>query len=355
MSKGDVCVMFSGGVDTALAAVQLLETGEADRLHLLTFCNGLCVRVDASKVHVDELRKKFGADRIVHEIIYVADILEEVRSPLAELIRKYQSTLIFDLCCRLSFETASIIYCVNNDIKYVACGTNIDQGKLFLETPAYLQVAKEYFAAYGIDYFSPVYARSGGRQARMDRLRDKGLSIGPAAFEKLNITSSLFHQPFCLFGIHTFFFTSFARNLPGIKQVVTRFNLSTETAIEARLDRQEIAHRIIADRTASLSPDDDIQEIRIQERFCTTRLCGQNAVELTLPRNTHIDVAKLASVWSADGEVVQEGNYLQAQRGKVTVQVFANGRVVVTGTKDRKAAVSAYEEQVAAHDVFSVA
>jgi len=345
--------MYSGGVDSTLAVAQLLESDEVSKMHLLTYCNGLCVRVKNSGVHVAELRKRYGADRVYHEISYVTDIFEELRSPIMELIKEYGSTLIFDLCCRLSFETASVIYCVNHGVKAIACGTNIDQGKLFLEKPEYLKVVTDYFAEYGIDYFTPVYGRMGGRDGRIDRLRERNLSTGPKFFEKISVTSSLFHQPFCLFGIHTFFFTSFAREIPGIKQLSTRFNLSTDDAIRCRLDRQEIARRLIAERTV-VATDDDQDGIQIQERFCTTRLCGQKAVEVSLPRNTIIDVDKLGSIWAADGKVEVDGGFLEARRDKLRFEVFSEGRVIVTGTKNRDTAVAAYETHVAAYDVFSV-
>ena len=232
-------MMFSGGVDTTLAAIKMLEENRCRRLHLLTFCNGYCVNVGSSRVHVDELRKLFGEERVVHEIIYVTELFERLRSPVTELIKEYGSTLVIDLCCRLSMESAAIIYALNQGITEICDGTNIDQGRLFLERPEYLRVSKEYFASFGIRYFSPVYARSGGRAGRMKELADRGISTGPKLFEKLNITSSLFHQPFCLIGIHTFFFTSFVRKAPLLKHVIARYNLDVDTAIRCRLDRQK--------------------------------------------------------------------------------------------------------------------
>lgn len=352
MSDRDVTMLFSGGLDSTLAAAQLLEAG-APRVHLLTFCNGFCVKVENSRVHVDELQSMYGADRVLHQITYVTDIFEELRRPLMNLIREYESTLVFDLCCRLSFETAALIYCVNNGVERVACGTNMDQGRLFLERPEYLEVVTDYFAEYGIEYFTPVYARMGGRQGRIDKLQERKISTGPRFLEKFNITNSLFQQPFCLVAIHTFFYTSFLRDVPGIGRISKRFNLSTEDAIRLRLDRQEIARKIIAERTAKASADDEVDGVKIQERFCTTRICGQNAVELTLPKNTRIDVEKLASIWAKGAKVY--GGLLRAKRGKLQFEVFPDGRIVVTGTKNREDAVAAYESQVAINDVFSIA
>ncbi|MDD5630336.1 MAG: hypothetical protein PHU21_14825, partial [Elusimicrobia bacterium] len=161
----DVCMMFSGGVDTTLAAARLLEEDASVRLHLLTFCNGFCVKVGSSRTHVLELQEKYGADRVVHRIVYVSEFFQRLRRPLPGLIRKYGSTLVVDLCCRLSFETAAVIYCLNNGIREVCDGTNIDQGVLFLERPDYLRVVQSFFASQGIEFSSPVYAASGGLPA----------------------------------------------------------------------------------------------------------------------------------------------------------------------------------------------
>ncbi|MCX5795278.1 MAG: hypothetical protein NTY77_07290 [Elusimicrobia bacterium] len=345
----DVCMMFSGGVDTTLAAAHLLEEDASVRLHLLTFCNGYCVKVGASKTHVVELQEKYGADRLAHRIIYVSEIFERLRRPLPELIRKYGSTLVIDLCCRLSFETAAVIYCLNNGIREVCDGTNIDQGVLFLERPDYLRVIREFFASQGIEYFSPVYARSGGRLGRRQEMLKRGFSIGPRFLERLNITSSLFRQPFCLIGIHTFFFTSFLRRLPLLKNVIERCNLPVDRAIACRLERQAIAREIIRE---NVKPSQGAESVKIQERICTTRLCGQSAVEISLPFGTRIDLERLASSWQGQGAITRDGGLLSLSVPGAEVRVLVSGRVEIHGTKDQAQAIALYQRYVAGYDVF---
>jgi len=350
----DLAMMFSGGLDTTLAAARLLESGDVERLHLLTFCNGFCVGVGHSGFHVGELRRIHGADRVLHEIIYVTEIFEELRSPVLDLVRKWGSTLAVDLCCRLSFETAAIIYCINNGIADLCDGTNIDQGRLFLEKPEYLRVSREYFAEHGIHYFSPVYGREGGRKGRMDALKQRGLSVGPRFLEKVNITSSILYQPFCLFAIHTFFFTSFLRDAPLLKHVIARYNLPVETAVAARLDRQQVARRIIAQRTAAWTPEEAAAGVRIDDKVCTTRLCGLNGVEVALPRGVGIDIGKLEQAWVGEGRVSREGDTVRLRTGDgVEVQATARGRVLVNGLKDRGRVLDLYRRYVASNDVLS--
>jgi len=348
--RKDLCMMFSGGTDTTLAAMRILESDPSVRLHLLTFCNGFCVRVQASRVHGEELRAKYGADRVVHEISYVTEIFERMRAPCWHLIKEYRSTLVFDLCCRLSFETAAIIYAVNHGIGQVFDGTNIDQGKLFLEKPAYLRVSKAYFASHGIDYSSPVYAKAGGRTGRRRALQERGFSVGPKALETVNISSCLAYQPFCLFGIHTFFFTSFLRKLPLLGRLIARHNLPVEAAIRLRLDREKIGHQIIRERTSEPAPGEAEGGISLTDRVCTTRLCGQNGIEISLPRASVVDLEAVAAAWTAEGPIVREGGYIRRKRGRMEIQLFQDGRVVVLGTKDRQKAISLYEEHIAVHN-----
>ena len=173
----DLAMMFTGGVDTTLAAAKLLESNEAERLHLLTFCNGMCVAVNNSGVHVEELRRKYGRSRIIHEISYVTETFEELRNPVAQLIKEWGSTLIVDLCCRLSFETTAITYCINNGITDICDGTNIDQGRLFLEKPEYLHQV-----SMGIYVYEP---------GVFEYLHDDGTSLEADTLERIALKNQI--------------------------------------------------------------------------------------------------------------------------------------------------------------------
>jgi hypothetical protein len=343
-NKNDLVIMFSGGTDTTLLSIRILEENKYRRVHLLTFCNGLCIMVENSGKHVQELKKLFGEHRIHHEIIYVTEIFKRIRSPLGKMIRDYSSTLAFDLCCRLSFETAAIIYALENEILSVCDGTNIDQGKLFLERPEYLRVAKDFFTSFGIEYLNPVYSKAGGRLGRRQQLLSHGMSTGPKIFEILNISTCLLHQPFCLYGFHTFFFTSFVRNFPIIKSLVKKHNLSLEHAIELRLNRQEIARKIIEERIAFITDSQDTG-LFIHENFCTTKLCGQNSIEIAFPRGTAININELMENWKQKNlKFSLQGSFLNLKAGNALMQVFPNGRIIVTDTKNREKAVALFNE-----------
>ncbi len=352
-AKKELVMMFTGGTDTTLAADRIAEAGEYDRLHLLTFCNGICVRVEHSRIHAEELVKKHGSDLISHEIIYVTELFKTIRSPLKPMIKEYDSTLTFDLCCRLSMESRAIMYALDHGLSEVCDGTNIDQGRLFLERPEYLRVSKAFFASFGIRYFSPVYAKEGGRMGRRDELIRRGFTVGPRFFESLNISTCLSTQPFCLMAFHTFFFTSFLRNAPLLRRFIAKHNLSLERAIQLRLDRETIARQAIEDHVAFNKVGQDGESVRIQDHYCTTRLCGRNAVELSFPKGTTLDVDALAAVWAEEPGFEKDGNIVRMRRGRMEIEAFSTGRVLVHGAKDSEKAVGLFNELVAAHDVFS--
>ena len=186
-----------------------------------------------------------------------------------------------------------------------------------------------------------------------------GRSVVPSAFtrflERLNITSCLFTQPFCMMAFHTFFFTSFLRNAPGLRGFIARHTLSVEKAIELRLDRQQIARRLIREKLEFRQLGTSGREVRIQEHFCTTKLCGVNAVEIAFPRGTRIDLDALAGLWTSAGLAPRrDGDLLRAADGGLEMGVHAGGRIVLRGTRNRDQAVALFEKHVAPHDVFRV-
>lgn len=354
-AAGEFCVLFSGGTDTTLLAARLLEDPSVRKLHLLTFCNGICVRVDRSRIHAGELARRYGTDRVVHEIIYITEVFHRMRSPLGELVRKYRSTLVFDLCCRLSMETAAIRYALDRGIRAVCDGTNIDQGRLFLERPDYMRASREFYASYGIDYSTPVYAPSGGRMGRRDELVRREFSVGPKILEKLDITCCLFQQPFCLMAFHTFFFTSFLRKVPLLRTFIARHTLSLEDALELRRDREVTARAILEEHRAfELTGEAGAAgpAFGIRERYCSTRLCGKNAVEIAFPRGTAIDVPRLTGLWSALARVTVDGATLRRGDGRLEVVVHPDGRILIEGTRDVEQALDVYRRLGIPEDFF---
>ena len=215
MKTDEVTLMYTGGLDTTLAAAMLAE--QYRRVHLLTFCNGFCIGAESAPLHrVRELKRIYGDDRYTHEVLYVTDLFKRLRRDIMTHVREYNySPLIVDLCCRLSMDTRTVIYNLENDVPYV-------------------------------EYVTPVYD-FGDRQARREALKEMGFSGGNRFLTMLqnmgfnNFSDQFGKQPICKWLWAPFILTSPIRDLPGIR----RFQLSVPDAVEFRRNREEIAKAYI--------------------------------------------------------------------------------------------------------------
>lgn len=239
-SDGEVALMYSGGGDTTLAAAILAK--QYKRVHLVTLCNGLCMRLDRSAKHVRKLKEIFGEKQFVHKTIYITDLLYQIRGSLLRFsLQQHRSPLLFDLCCKLAMETAMIIYCLENNINLSADGNNSAQGEIFLQQSEYLKAVDTFFETFNIKLIHPVYPIS-SRRKRDIELRNLGVCDGNRTLTFLGISSQFFNQPFCLRASITFFFTSWVRHLPFIK----RSTLLSKDAISLRANLEPMAKRYIS-------------------------------------------------------------------------------------------------------------
>jgi len=235
----EIALMYSGGLDTTYLALQLAEG--FSKVHLLTFCNGICLRVGASNKHALMLQEKYGKEKYEHAIISIGDIFAVIKKGITTDMLKYRSPLLFDLCCRLSMEMATICYCIEKGVLYATDGSNpYTQGEMFIQQGEYLNTSGELFSEYGIQYIQQ-YRHRESRQNILKKLEASGIKTGVRFFESIGITSQLFNQPFCLWAPIAFFFTSRLRKIPFIKY----FGLSAKDAIRFRRDKEKIAKAFI--------------------------------------------------------------------------------------------------------------
>lgn len=255
---GDAAVSFSGGLDTTLAVILLLEHFE--RVHLNIYCNGYCLRVHSPHARVEQLRERFGHDRIVTTTTTMRDILDELLGEkyLSEL-RRTGSPLIFDLCCRFGMEIATTLYCLENDITYAVDGLNSAQPVIFILEPDYIRMASDFMGEYGIQFLHPVY-HFGDRDQRRGLLEENGMNQEVKAISFVQrtgilpqISEQILTQPLCYAQGPIFLLTSPLRNAP----ILRKFGLPTDQAMAYREERQVIARRLIRDRLAERGIDLD--------------------------------------------------------------------------------------------------
>ena len=252
---GDVAVSFSGGLDTTLGVLLLLEHFE--RVHLRIFCNGYCLRVHAPRERVDQLRQIYGDSRIVCTTTASRPSLDAVLPRFGEDLRRTGSPLIFDLCCRLSMEIELIEYCLRKGISHAADGLNCAQPVIFMLMPEYIQLADRFMEEYGIQFLHPVY-HFGDREKRRQLLEDNGLNVEVKAISLVQrlgilpqISEQITLQPLCYAQLPIFLLTSPIRHAP----VLRKFGLPLDLAQQYRQERQDLAREHIRQRIRAAGLD----------------------------------------------------------------------------------------------------
>lgn len=240
--KKETATMFSGGLDSTAVACELLKRGH--KLHLLTFNNGVCIRLSRPAERAKALTKKFGKEQIKYELIDSQETMNFLKNNSKGIINKYKSPLIFDLICRFSMEINTIIYCKKNNINNVADGNSIAQGQIFIQQKEYLDIVDDFYKQYDINSTHPLYFSAKTRDTNLKILSKHGLDKGNKLFEKLSISSQLLNQPFCFWAPMAFLFTSPVRKF-GFEKL---FGLSLKNATEIRKNLHDIAKKYIEEK-----------------------------------------------------------------------------------------------------------
>jgi hypothetical protein len=252
---GDVAVSFSGGLDTTLGVVLMLEHFE--RVHLNIYCNGYCLRAHSPHGRVEQLRNRFGRERIVSTTSATRDLMDRILGAYSTDLRRTGSPLIFDLCCRFGMEIATLLYCLENGISYAADGINCAQPVIFMLEPEYIRMANAFMAEYKVQFLHPVY-HFGDRDQRRALLEEHGLNQEVKAISLVQrtgilpqISEQILSQPLCYAQGPIFLLTSPLRNLP----ILRRFGLPTPQAMAYRDERQVIARELIQERLLAAGID----------------------------------------------------------------------------------------------------
>jgi hypothetical protein len=159
-SYDQATVLFSGGTDSALAAVEMLKV--CRKVTLLTFDPGYIFFVENSRVHADALKQKYGEERVTHLIVPIRDIAGRVLfGDVKKDLRAYGFDMTALVCmgCRLSMHTAAIIYNLENGIAVLADGSIEKQSAIPEQRQAVIEAnRRRYLDQYGILHVSPVYS-----------------------------------------------------------------------------------------------------------------------------------------------------------------------------------------------------
>lgn len=155
-------VLFSGGKDSFLSTIYLIEQGY--RVILVHFDNGQTIGINNVKIGYKRLLKKYGSEKVSYigtkniSCFFRNFIIKTYNMYLEEINKKYGNITISELnclSCRLSMYVAAIIICIQNNIKYVADGARNSQ--LFaIEQDEMLNLFKKLFKKYSIELLLPL-------------------------------------------------------------------------------------------------------------------------------------------------------------------------------------------------------
>lgn len=155
-------VLFSGGKDSLLSAILLIEQGY--KVKLVHYDNMCQVGSNNVKNGYKRLVKKYGSDKVEYmgikniSCFFRTFINKMYNMYIDEIKEKYGNISISQLnclSCRLSMYIATILICQKQNIKYVADGARNSQ--LFaIEQDEMLQRFKELFDKYNIELLLPV-------------------------------------------------------------------------------------------------------------------------------------------------------------------------------------------------------
>ena len=188
--KNEVAVMFSGGIDSLLASVVLLE--KYDKVHLITFDKGyLEFGVKNNVPNAERLKATYGADRITHEVLDIKDVVKRISVSQVWKDRKdYNMETRWCVGCRVSMQTAAMIYALEHDLVGYADGSNREQIPSEANLtgtaenyPSIVNRTKNFAMEYAVHFLTPTYEyrepRKPPEQAQGPRLRHRLPEHGP--------------------------------------------------------------------------------------------------------------------------------------------------------------------------------
>lgn len=155
-------VMYSGGLDSFLTAIELIHSGY--NVKLISFNNGSMIGIDRVFGQAKRLINVYGEARVEHVGVYPVTayksrLSEHIKySSPVELINKYPNIPYYQLeclCCHTAMYISAIAYCKSHGITTLAEGARISQG-FIVEVPEMLEVYTSICNKHGIKLELPV-------------------------------------------------------------------------------------------------------------------------------------------------------------------------------------------------------
>lgn len=231
-------VMFTGGVDSTLAAALLLE--EYDQVYLVTYDYGAELFMKNCEKSLNQLIEAYGKEKIHHEYIKVEKWWRDIQ------IRNASQFNLVCMSCKFIMHTRTVCYCLENGIFASSDGSIHEQSQHPEQMGEVLKIMKNYYKSYFIDFTTPAYTYT--KSAEDTKLASIGINMGKRFSIGEAKGSHIHRQPMCLFA---FFDVLFSDNpfFPHKEEKVVEMlgnnldyghNLIKEYFRQKELDIQEI-------------------------------------------------------------------------------------------------------------------
>lgn len=269
----EASVLFSGGSDSTLSAVRMLEL--CDRVHLLTFKPGFILFAENSRKHAEALKIHFGEGRVLHHIIDNSKLFRRmVLGNIAYDLFQYGPNLTVNLCqgCRLAMHARAIIFNLENRIPYLADGSIRRQVAEPTQLKPIIELNADFYRErYGVLYRSPVF-----EEDRSDLILDKmGISVKKRIKRQFIFFDT---QATCPFGVPAdvygrVFYSRLlkSRQIPeSLKYNIEKRTVLTEIIAESlgeslaeAVERLKSLHRIACERETHLTPSSTMTDAQL--------------------------------------------------------------------------------------------
>ena len=192
IKPNEICLMFSGGVDSTATAVMLAE--KYDKVHLVTYRNGYGHWYHhRSGLRVDELNRRLG-DRFTFSLITTKGYFDDVvvNSVLKDY-RDYGSGFIWFMGCKMAMHLRTILFCLEHGLLISTDGSNSDTAEMVEQSLLSLSLIRFFYEDHTVDFGTPVYEVR--RAESRDLIKDLGIRMGVQVMDR-----HLCIQPTCVAG-----------------------------------------------------------------------------------------------------------------------------------------------------------
>ncbi|MBN1592769.1 MAG: 7-cyano-7-deazaguanine synthase [Candidatus Coatesbacteria bacterium] len=191
---GSAVLLFSGGLDSTLAATVLAK--EFEKVHLLSISRGYGhTKIERTARRYEELKDRFDEDVFFHKIVHAKDLFRRVilRTLLRDIV-KYKGLFVICVGCKLVMHTVGAIYCLENGIRNIADGASGATEWMSDQASVTLEGYRQLHAEFGIGYSNPVVQIT-DREHERESLKELGITTGRKVAGR-----DLGTQPVCLYG-----------------------------------------------------------------------------------------------------------------------------------------------------------